>query len=140
MSLDVATEFGRKVRGLKEAPVFQVSTALEYCSSRGLGFSGPATGLMSSLDWFLNSTEDDDGEVSPEASFMPGRLRPLLPVSICHMSTSKCISRCSGWARFMQIEEWSRRSVVHSTERRLTLDRLSVIWRIDGIWDSQART
>lgn len=75
MSLEVATEVGRKFRGLKGefACVFHVSLVLEgsRCSSRALGFSGPATGLTSSVDWVLNSTEDDDGDVSPEALLMP---------------------------------------------------------------------
>lgn len=72
ISLDVATELGRKVRGLKKGPEFQLSPALVYCCSRALVLSGSATGSKTSADWFLNSTEDDEGEVSPEALLMPG--------------------------------------------------------------------
>ena len=80
MSLDVATEVGGKFRGLNGEPVaFHASTVLEgsRCSSRGLDLSWPATGLISSVDLVLNSTEDDDGDVSPEALLMPSWLRPL---------------------------------------------------------------
>jgi len=71
---DVATEFGRKIRCLKGETVVQLSIVREdsRCSSRAFGLSGPATGLTSSVDRVLNSTDDDDGEVSPEALLMLG--------------------------------------------------------------------
>lgn len=81
MSLDVATEVGRKVRGLngETALALQASTILEgsRCSSTAFDLLGPATGLTSSADWFLNSTKEEDGDVSPEALLMPAWLRPL---------------------------------------------------------------
>ena len=82
MSLEAATEVGRKVRGLKEdaALALHASAGLEVsrCSSRALDLSWPATGLTSSVDWFLNSTADDDGDVSPEALPMPWPLQSKL--------------------------------------------------------------
>jgi hypothetical protein len=73
MSLESVKGFGRKVRDLRGLLAFQYSVVLEY--SRGspgaLVLSGPAAGLRTSEDEFLNSGAEPEGEVSPDALAMP---------------------------------------------------------------------
>ena len=79
-------DVGRKFRDLKDVPAFQDSTFLEYSRSSpgALILSGPAAGLRTSDDAFLNNGAELDGDVSPDALLMPAWLRPLLLISICH--------------------------------------------------------
>ena len=102
MSREAATELGRKFRSLKGEAAAHASAVLEdsRCSSRAFGLSGPAAGLISSADWLLNSTDDDDGDVSPEALLMLGWLSPLFQVSICHISNTDRIVSDLKWKYF----------------------------------------